>query len=195
MNKCPDTKLLFISWDEKTQRTQRVAWSFVLVCVCVTVERVRLNKCIWQDRWLHCVSSHIFSSRRGGGLYTEGRERKMEVRWVEERKEKLPVWISGLNIWWIEEYRIIPGAFKSHKVASSKSHNSSDSDSSFYLGPLRAGEADRDKGRGVFFLLRGCFYQSAFQSKNKHIRTEPRCLGRNTAANHLGGITGRLRGS
>lgn len=73
-----------------------------------------------------CLKPYLQQSA-GGFLCAEDRERKMEVSWVEERKEKLPVWISGLNMWWIEEYRIIPGAFKSHKVASSKSHNSSDS--------------------------------------------------------------------
>lgn len=39
----------------------------MMMCVspilCVCVETVRRNKCIWQDRWLHCVSSHIFSSQ------------------------------------------------------------------------------------------------------------------------------------
>lgn len=127
-----------------------------VLCWCVFASQLRgWERTSVSDRTGGSIVSQAISSAVGEGFFflcAEDGERKMEVSWVEERKEKLPVWISGLNIWWIEEYQIIPGAFKSHKVASSKSHNSSDGDSSFYLGPLRAGEADRDKGRGVFFF-------------------------------------------
>lgn len=140
--------------EKEARRTQRVEVFYVGVCLRHSWEAESEQVYLTGQVAPLCLKPYLQQSGRVF-LCAEDKGRKIEVSWVEERKEELPVWISGLNIWWMEEYQIIPGAFKSHKVASSKSHNSSDSDSFFCLGPPWDGEADTDKGRGVFLF---CFF-------------------------------------
>lgn len=141
------------------------------VCVCVSaVESVRRNKCIWQDRWLHCVSSHIFNSQVFMCLR---QEREMGVSEDgEKRQEKSCLCKPHIYVWWIDRrMNVCPHDF------SICSYCDKPQKIMFFLTMrknrkrVRRTDGDKDKGFTSTFL-HGCFYESAFHSK-KYPLTRP----------------------